>query len=318
MYTHAVSAQATLIAEDEFGARANASRLPGVGWLVTCESEGLIVIDETLTTIVRFGRSSTWRASHWVTPDLKHAVLSERERIVLTDRDGRTLWQVQHHPWGNSDSESGSCWVSPDGRFVWATVPSADGADEWWVLDAADGNVLGVAALQCYAAGSEPIPHPDGKHVGLSVGEGQDGCEVYWGHWDGKVQVSRLDARDRVLCAVRPDGTAYLATPHVGGDLTVHSFPTGDVRARLTDSDVFGDDDGFDFQAGYVTNDIVIVGSVSAERHLLLTADTLEVVAEIEYPEGATRGGISPTGLQTWLTCDYLTGRLQLWRGLSS
>jgi hypothetical protein len=304
-----------LIAEADFGPRANASRLPGVGWLVTRKTGALVVIDETLATIARFGRSSTWRASHWATPDLERAVLSERDRVVLIDRDGRTVWQVHHDPWGNSGSESGSCWVSPDGRVVWATVPSADGADEWWVLDAADGNILGVAALQCCAAGSEPIPHPKGKHIGLSVGEGQDGCEVYWGHWDGRVHVSRLDARDRVLCAVRPDGTAYLATPHGGGALTVHSFPTGDVRARLSDSDVFGDDDRFEFQAGYVTNDIVLVGSTEEERHLLLRADTLEVVAEIEYPEGATRGGISPTGSGAWLTCDYLSGRFQLWRG---
>jgi hypothetical protein len=27
---------------------------------------------------------------------------------------------------------------------------------------------------------------------------------VYWGHWAGEPHVIRLNARDRVLCAVRP------------------------------------------------------------------------------------------------------------------
>lgn len=309
-----MSVQPQLIAEANVGARASARRLPSVGWIVTTASGELAILDERLALITRFERSSTWRAGHWVTPSLEHAVFSERDRIVMADRGGRTVWEVTHHPWGNSDSESGSCWVGGDGQVVWATVPSVSGADEWWVLNAADGRVLGIAALQCFAAGSHPVPHPDGEHVGLSVGEGQDGSEVYWGRWDGRAHVSRLDARDRVLCDIRPDGATYLATPHSGGELTVHAFPTGEVCARRSAHDAFGEDDGFDLSAGYVTNDLVIVGSIEKERHMLLSAEDLEVVAELDYPEDAMRSCILPTGLGTWSTCDWLTGRFQLWR----
>ena len=236
----------------------------------------------------------------------------------MIDSEGREVWQTKHHPWGNSNSESGSCWISPDGRMVWATVPSPDGADAWWVLDASDGRVLGTAGLQCSAAGSVPVPHPDGVHIGLSVGEGQDGAEVYWGRWDGEVRVMRLDARDRVLCAVRPDGRHYLATPHGSGSgvLTVHAFPGGEVSARLDPAEIFEDDDRFDFQAGYVTNDIVLAGSVEGERHFFLSdTDMLAVIDEVAYPKNAAKGGISPTGSGTWLTSDYVTGRHQIWRG---
>jgi hypothetical protein len=283
---------------------------------VTAPSAPLSVFDEQFHEIACFERRSTW-GKHWPAPDLQRAAFSMRGHIAMVDAAGRELWATEHHPWGNSDSESGSCWISPDGRRVWATVPSEAGPDQWWVLDASDGRVLGEAQLDCYAAGSHVIPHPDGTHVGLSVGEGQGGAEVYWGRWDGKPHVARLDARDRVLCAVRPDGRQYLATPHGCGSkaLTVHSFPDGAVHARLDPEGILGDEDWFDFQAGYATSDVVLAGSVEGQRHLALAADTLAVIDEVAYPANAVKGGISPTGRGTWLTSDYVTGRHQLWRG---
>lgn len=97
--------------------------------------------------------------------------------------------------------------------------------------------------------------------------------------------------------------------------LTIHAFPGDEVGACLDRADVLDEDDEFDFQAGYVTNDLVLVGSVQRERHLLLAADTLAVIDEVVYPENAVKGGISPTGRGTWLTSDYSTGRHQIWRG---
>jgi hypothetical protein len=76
-----------------------------------------------------------------------------------------------------------------------------------------------------------------------------------------------------------------------------------------------GDDDWFDFQAAYVTNDVALAGSVEGQRHFALAADTLAAIDEVAYPKNAARGGISPTGRGTWLTSDYLTGRHQLWQG---
>jgi hypothetical protein len=117
-----------------------------------------------------------------------------------------------------------------------------------------------------------------------------------------------------VLADVRPDGRQYLATPHSDGELTVHAFPTGTIDARQRGDAVFSENDYFDFQAGYLTNDLVLAGSVMKECHLLLSADTLERIAAVEYPGGAAKQSISATGRGTWLAADYLTGRHQLWR----
>jgi hypothetical protein len=78
---------------------------------------------------------------------------------------------------------------------------------------------------------------------------------------------------------------------------------------------ILGNDDWFDFQAGYATNDVVLAGSVEGQRHFALAADTLAAIDEVAYPKNAALGGISPTGRGTWLTSDYLTGRHHLWQG---
>lgn len=47
--------------------------------------------------------------------------------------------------------------------------------EEWLVLDATDGTVLGRADTQTVAAGSGHVSHPDPGQMGLSVGEGRTG-----------------------------------------------------------------------------------------------------------------------------------------------
>lgn len=120
-----MTAEATLVAQADFGPRAFAIRLPGIGWLVTGESGALSVVDEQLIERARFNRRSTWRGRHWVTPDLKRAALSERDRVSMMDADGREVWTTTHHPWGDGDSESGSCWIRPDGQFRTLTASTS-------------------------------------------------------------------------------------------------------------------------------------------------------------------------------------------------
>jgi len=308
--------RAELVATASFPPRSFARRLPGVGWLVQTPGPDVVVAGEDLVELVRFPLPSGWRASHWVAPDLHFAAVSERDRVLAIDRRGRVLWQYAHHPWGGSQSESGSCWVSVDGKQVWATAPTAVGPDHWLVLDASSGRMLGAGELQTMAAGSNPVPHPDGRHVGLSVGEGQDGAEIYWGHWDhDRLVVARLDDRSRVLMDVLPSGGQYLTTPHSDSDgsVRVHEFPSGRVCARLARSAVL-EEDGFDYSAGYVSEHVVLVGSMEKQVHLLLASDTLALIGRVEYPPGHSKECITPTGRGTWLTSDYVSGRHELWR----
>jgi hypothetical protein len=100
-----------------------ARRLAGVGWLVQTPRPDVVVLAEDLVELTRFPLPSVWRASHWVSPDLAFVVVSERDRVMLSDRCGGIVWQSVHHPWGGGNSESGSCWVSADGRQVWARTP---------------------------------------------------------------------------------------------------------------------------------------------------------------------------------------------------
>lgn len=115
--------RAQLFAQAVFARGSSALRLRGAGWLITTRGNELIVVDERLVERARFPLPSAWRATHWVTPDIQFAAISERDRVLMIDREGRVLWEASHHPWGNADSESGSCWVDPAGRRVWATVP---------------------------------------------------------------------------------------------------------------------------------------------------------------------------------------------------
>ena len=307
---------AVLVAEASFPERSSAWRFPGAGWVVhTPPRAELVVVDETLAKRARFQLPSAWRAVHCVTPDLGYAAVSERDRVLLIDATGRSVWEVKHHPWGDSDSECGSCWVSTDGNQVWATMPNADGPDEWRVIDVRSGRVLDRAALACHAAGSHPLGHPDGLHVGLSVGEGQDGCEVYWGRWNsGRLLVSRLDDRSRVLADVHPNGRSYFTTPHDGTAVALHAFPGGGVLARQKAEGVLDVDDSYDFEGGYLTADLVIAGSVEKQSHWLFDSSTLRPIAELRYPRGAVKDCILPNGRGTWLTSDYLGGTHQVWR----
>jgi hypothetical protein len=294
-----------------------ARRLPGVGWIVQTPRPDVVILDERLIEVKRFTLSSAWRASHWVTPDLAFLAVSDRAAVLLADDRGRVVWRTAHHPWGGGDSESGSCWVSPDGEHLWATTPTPTGADQWLVLDSSDGRILGSTQLQCYAAGSNPIPHPDRRHVGLSVGEGQDGSEVYWGRWDdGRPVVLRLDDRSRVLTDVRPSGGQYLTTPHsnLSGRIVVHAFPNGRVVGELSPEGLIAENDWFDFAAGYISEDLILVGSTEEQKHIVLSADSLAPIGTVEYPTGSAKEDITTTGMGAWLTSDYLSGRHELWR----
>lgn len=304
------------IATATFPPSSDARRLPGIGWLVQTRGRDVLVSGEDLVELARFTLPSEWRAAHWVSSDLRFAAISERDSVLLIERSGRIVWQVTHPPWGEGDSESGCCWISADGTQVWATTPTVDGPDQWMVLDASDGRILGVSQLECFAAGSHPVPHPDGDRVGLSVGDGQDGAEVYWGLWEaGRPVVARIDDRSRNLVDVRPSGGQYLTTPHSSSDgsVAVHGLPGGRVVARLQSSAVLQDGDSFDYGAGYLNERLIIAGTTEMQTHLL-AADTLAPVGCVEYPGGLEKYGIVATGRGTWLTSDYPSGLHELWR----
>ncbi|MEU7019523.1 hypothetical protein ABZ990_02535 [Streptomyces sp. NPDC046203] len=260
----------------------------------------------------------------------------------------------------------GSVEFSVDGTFVWAHVrgplagdgpgpgpgpgpglgPDPDpastpaptpGEEEWLVLDAADGTVLARVETGTAAAGSSHVPHPDSARMGLTIGEGQDGSPLRWGHYDGRtLTVDSLGDDDLVLLAVSPGGDRLLTVTHDQETLAVHRLADGAVAAALDASgipsrgpeDVPEREDSeedeepneayFDYAGGFVDEDTVIAGTVESDeehdnlRHWLVGADRMAYAEVVDYPFPIE---VPPTALGdgTWYTTSSADNALHLW-----
>jgi hypothetical protein len=282
------------------------------GWLLNVAGEELRILGWDLQVRARFRSKLDGRAAHAVSPDLRYAALAEPTRVRLVDQDGRTRWEVPHDHWGPYGR--GSCWISAVDPVVWASVPRADDHDEWWVLELDSGRVLARSELLAEQAGTVHFPHPDGRHVALATGEGQDGVEIYWGLWDGKgAWIRRFDSRERCLADLSPDGSRFLTTSHSGGDsrIAVHRFSDGQVLAARTPESTFESaETRFEYAAAFVRDDLIVACSFDGEESVALSAD-LSSSNALEYPDGTARVPIVSDGAGRWLTVDG--ERLELW-----
>ncbi|MGA5064648.1 hypothetical protein ACPB9E_12860 [Streptomyces exfoliatus] len=273
---------------------------------------------------------------HSTAPDGAFAAFSGQRSVRAVDADGTTRWTYGHACWDQlvghphtgderqvcSGSESGSCRVSDDGRFVWAHVVLEAGADPddyqegWIVLDARDGRELARLPLpDSVASGSWHLSHPDGVHMGLCVGMGQDGVLVYWGRWDGReltVHDELNDGLDRILSDAHPAHAGFLTLEHYGNDLQLHALD-GTVLAE-------NDELRWDHSCGFLDGDTVLATSdvgyaADPEDHTtwLLAARTLEIRGRVRYPGGADDGPVRPLGDGSWLTYDATTDTVHRW-----
>ncbi|GAA3371334.1 hypothetical protein GCM10020367_21590 [Streptomyces sannanensis] len=285
------------------------------------------------------------RGEHSVAPDGSFAAFSGQRSVRAVGAGGETLWEYRHGCWdpGHPHTgdelqvcpgiESGSCRVSNDGRLVWAHVPGDEDEDyqeRWVVLDARDGKELARLPLDSVASGSNHLSHPDGVHMGLGIGMGQDGILLHWGRWDGET-LTTWDVNediDRILADVHPGHGGFLTLEHYGSDITLHALD-GEVLARF-ESDtlppVSGDEDDdppyFDYVCGFVDAATVIATTTECDedpdhaRHWLLGAPALRVPGRIEYPEPVDSFA-RPLGDGSWLTHDDERGLLRRWTAAS-
>ena len=288
---------------------------------------------------------------HSVSPDASFAAFSGQRSVRAVAADGTTLWEYRHGCWDQEighphtgdeqqvcrGSEHGSCRVSDDGRFVWAHVADLDTEyDELWVvLDARDGRELARLPLDSVASGSHHVSHPDGVHMGLDIGMGQDGILLYWARWDGEELTSwdLNETMDRILMDVHPEHAGFLTMEHYGDDVRLHALD-GTVLAEgeppAEDDEEDDEDDGddgdrpcWDWACGFVDADTVIASTVEYDdemrgpRHWLLDARTLEIRGTIEYPDGPVDGFARPLGDGTWLTYDEKSERLSRWSAVA-
>lgn len=295
------------------------------------------------------------RGVHSVSPDGSFAVFSGQRAVRAVSTGGETLWEYRHGCWGpeighphTGDEqevcrglEQGSCRVSDDGRFVWAHVvieperqdrqkqreqQEYDGQDwqEYWVvLGARDGREVARLPLDSAASGSHHLSHPDGVHMGLCIGMGQDGILLHWARWDGE-KLSAWDLNeglDRILMDVHAEHPGFLTVEHYGADLRLHALD-GTVLAEAVPEPA--DDEqprSWDYASGFLDADTVIATTVESDedpdgsRHWLLDARTLEIRGALTYPTGPVGSYVRPLGDGTWLTYDGRSETLNRWQG---
>ncbi|MFG2328520.1 hypothetical protein ACGFMM_02740 [Streptomyces sp. NPDC048604] len=276
---------------------------------------------------------------HSVSPDAAFAAFSGQRSVRAVARDGSTLWEYRHACWDQElghehtgddqqvcrDSEHGSCRVSDDGRYVWAHVvdPETEYDELWVVLDARDGRELARLPLESVASGSHHVSHPDGVHMGLDIGMGQDGIELHWGHWDGeKLTTWDLNENlDRILMDVHPEHEGFLTMEHYGADLQLHALD----GAVLAEGEAPPGAEAWDWCAGFLDAGTVMActgleygeddedDSYDEVRHWLLDAATLRIRGAVAYPSGPAGGYVRPLGDGTWLTYDEESATLSRW-----
>ncbi|MFJ5707753.1 hypothetical protein [Streptomyces sp. NPDC093105] len=276
---------------------------------------------------------------HSAAPDGSFVVFSGQRSVRAVAVGGGVLWEYRHGCWGPEldhehsgdeqqvcpGSEHGSVRVSDDGRLVWAHVVAADTEYQelWVVLDARDGRELArVPLTDSYASGSHHQSLPDGAHMALCVGMGQDGILLYWARRDGEDLVVRdlNEGLDRILLDVHPENGRFLTVEHYGADLQLHDLD----GTLLAEAEPTGPGpDRWDWCAGFVDADTVL-GSTGHEygtddpvRHALLDAATLKPLGRLGYP-GAVTGYVRPLGDGTWLTYDQVSGTLSRWTRAAS
>ncbi|MFF4835043.1 hypothetical protein [Streptomyces sp. NPDC001315] len=283
------------------------------------------------------------RGVHSTSPDGSFAVFSGQRAVRAVGAGGEKLWEYRHGCWGpeighehTGDEqevcrglEHGSCRVSDDGRLVWAHVvvelEGQDWQEYWVVLDARDGRELARLPLDSAASGSHHLSHPDGIHMGLCIGMGQDGILLHWARWDGEKLIGwdLNEGMDRILLDVHAGHPGFLTVEHYGADLELHAMD-GTVLAKGVSEP--GDDEPlcWDYGCGFVNADTVIATTVESDedperaRHWLLDARTLEIRGTVAYPTAPVDSYVRPLGDGTWLTYDRGSETLNRWSEASS
>ncbi|MEV5543316.1 hypothetical protein AB0L13_41495 [Saccharopolyspora shandongensis] len=257
--------------------------------------------------------------SHAVAPNLLRAVYATADEMVCIDREGKTLWQLGFGPGAQEPYNAmASCEFSLAGTVVWLYMPDAmagrgDGLDHWLAIDAETGSVIARTELDCAGHGGHQFAHPDGAHMLLDVGEGQDGSRVYRGRLDrDAIELTAYPWTDRSLVSLAPDGHHFMTVHHDQEDVAFHTYPGGELLVQIAvESFGYDPDEAYvEWAGGYLDSETAIVtigGETEDEqewyRHHLVDARTGQVHGTLGTQ---TRDAydIEPLGDGSWLSTD--------------
>ncbi|MDN3239531.1 hypothetical protein [Glycomyces tritici] len=228
--------------------------------------------------------------------------IATRDFLVCLDRAGTELWRFDFGPREDGPGSAWSnCRFSRDGAVVWLYRPdmySGHGpADRWFALDAATGAILGDAALPTVGGqGGHHHLHPDGVHVLLEVGCGQDGSYLFKGRidqgaldWAPWPVADSPDQCDQRIAALAPDGSQVMAFEYNDTAVTFYGFPSGAVQWQIPMEEF-----GFDLEADQLETVFLWSG-----RYVDDTTALVEMKGETgEIEEGAPDWAAD--GLEEW------------------
>ncbi|WP_052438327.1 hypothetical protein [Streptacidiphilus jiangxiensis] len=265
-------------------------------------------------------------------PDASCVVVATQREALRVDADGAVAWRIPFPAPAHSSIGLANCAFSRDGAQVWIFRPDAmlgrgDGGDRWLVVDAADGRVLAEHALPTVGQGALQVAHPDGHHMLLDVGEGQDGVYLFFGRLQGEaISVHAYPWDDRCLIDLSPDGLEFMTVGHGEEDAVFHSFPDGTelcsfavdrflAQAGAAGDANAGDQDGEDshvaWSGGYLNATTAVI-TIAGETE----DDEWSIPYVVDLPSGAVLGRLPSEpqlrGDGTWTTVDE-SGRLTLW-----
>jgi len=286
------------------------------GWLVSSAND-LRVLGPRLEAEILVRLPAPSVGVHAVSHDREFIVIALTDRICRLSRQEEIIWEARHPR--RAHGAAGACWIPVDDAVAWATVPDEAGAESWHVLDAKDGRLIDVCPLGPTAASADLTRHPDGRRVGLTLEEGDSATRVWWGGWQSGCATAQQigEATGRRMVDIRPSGHQFLTLATDKADVAVHDVADGRATAEQHPPPSWGEDISFDALAGYVTDDIVLAGSLAMESQLVLQADDLRFTDLLDYPDATPHGPIRTAGDGTWLTQDEGSGAealLQLWR----
>jgi len=325
--------------------------------LIVCTVGSSFQLDATAQ--VRFPAPWPRRRGTWaVSPDASLAIFAGVHALRAVDSSGALGWEVHHGCWEGSCRAThnsydeyadlkdhrypkrGSAGFSVDGKTLWAHVPGpipgawprSDTWEKWLVLSAADGRMLAWAEADAASEGSHHLPHPtDPCQMGLSIGEGQDGAPVRWGHWDGKSLAVHYIDDDVTLLSVSPSGEWVMSVSHDQHTLTIRKT-YGVPAADSLDLDCTSvirpfpqaqpGNDGrsayWDWAGGFI-NETTVVGSTAESdrkwgegRHWLIDNLGSHPVTQIVYPSPIS-GRPTALGGGAWYTVSEAGDALQVW-----
>ncbi|KAM5354105.1 hypothetical protein ACJ41O_000755 [Fusarium nematophilum] len=254
---------------------------------------------------------------HAVAPDLSRAAYTTRNSVVCVSQDGDLLWRYDLEPRSTRlYGHTPSCAFSLDGTGLWVYRPDAMAGrghrDIWVVLRVDTGEVIAEADLDTVGHGGQHIQHPNGQHVLLEVGEGQDGVNIFRAVLtDNRLDLHSYGWIDRCLVDLAPNGRWFMTVAHGQNDIAFHAFPDGEVVLRLPIT-AFGyyDDESFiDWTGGFLDQDIAIVTIIGEtddqEWHHHHRVD-LRSGAPLGRFEAHSRDryDFEPLGDGTWITSD--------------